>query len=513
MRLSELLGALPEDQRLRNAPRAGSDEDRSIRGITYDSRTVAPGALFVALRGSTTDGHRYIEEAVRLGAAALLVESLPAQDPSIPAVVVADTRRALAPLASCFFGDPARELDLIGITGTNGKTSTSYLVESILQSAGCGVGLSGTVETRYKGEREAARNTTPESLDIQRSLRAMRNHDVAMVVMEVSSHGLGLGRVAGCHFRVAAFTNLSQDHLDFHGDMQAYLKAKTELFRSHLAPGASAVLNIDDPAGKELLEVAQSAGARCLRVSLDSGSDAEIRLKRATSSLTGSQVEVLMPSCALDLELPLVGRFNVENLLVACGIAEALNVPPKAIHEGVRRCPQVPGRAERVDGGTPEDPCVIIDYAHTPDALEKLLASLRPLASGRLVVVFGCGGDRDVGKRPLMAAAVARYAHRVIVTSDNPRSEDPQTILAQIEKGIQELRPVDASDLCNSEGVYSLVEDRRVAIRHAVLSADPSDMVVIAGKGHEDYQIIGTQKYPFDDCLEARSALRERKTG
>jgi UDP-N-acetylmuramoyl-L-alanyl-D-glutamate--2,6-diaminopimelate ligase len=506
MRLSTLLSSVPPAL-LRDRP--GSDP--VIRGVVYDSRAVASGDLFVALRGASFDGHAYLEQALELGAAALMVEALPEGfDPGDRAVVVVgDSRRALAPVARSFYGDPAGELTLVGVTGTNGKTSVTYLLESILARAGHRVGLIGTVEIRHPGEHQISTNTTPESLDLQRSLRAMRTNDVDTAVLEVSSHGLELGRVSGCRFTVAAFTNLTQDHLDFHDTMDAYRDAKRLLFRSHLAEDGCGVVNVDDPAGPDFVQAAEEAGARVLRVSRDAASDAEVALERAEIRMDGTSARIRLPGGSLDLELPLVGDFNVENALVACAMASALGTSHEAIASGIAACPQVPGRVERIESGA-DAPTVLVDYAHTPDALEKLVRSLRPLTGGRLITVFGCGGDRDRRKRPLMAEAAARHSDRLVATSDNPRTEDPEQILADVVEGLAKRERVTPERLDGTETGYSVVVDRREAIALALGIARPEDTVVIAGKGHEDYQIIGRDKLPFSDTDEARRALRRR---
>jgi UDP-N-acetylmuramoyl-L-alanyl-D-glutamate--2,6-diaminopimelate ligase len=483
-----------------------------IRGLCYDSRSVAAGDLFIALRGESFDGHAYLAQALERGAAAFVVEEIP-QDLDLggrPLVIVPDSRRALAPLARSFFGDPASELSLVGVTGTNGKTSVTYLIESILARADRRIGLIGTVEIRYPGERQRSLNTTPESLDLQRTLRAMRTQEVEVAVMEVSSHGLELGRVAGCRFGVAAFTNLTQDHLDFHRTMDAYRDAKTLLFERHLDENGHAVVNADDPAAPHFEAAAQAAGAALVRVSRGDATDAEVRLESAEVRMDGTSARVRLPSGVIDLSLPLVGDFNVENLLVACGIAVALGAPAEAIAAGVAACPQVPGRAERIGDDDDTAPTVLVDYAHTPDAVEKLLRTLRPLTTGRLITVFGCGGDRDRAKRPLMAEAVARYSDRVLATSDNPRTEDPERILADVEEGLAKLRRVDIDDLAGAEGGYCVLVDRRDAIDVAIAIAQPDDTVVIAGKGHEDYQIVGRERLPFSDPDEAQRALSRR---
>jgi UDP-N-acetylmuramoyl-L-alanyl-D-glutamate--2,6-diaminopimelate ligase len=503
IRLSALLAALPPEL----APLSHPSVDPGIRGITTDSRAVAPGDLFVALRGAHADGHDYLAQAAALGAVALLVESAP-EGALPPAAVVADTRRALAPIAVRFFGDPASELTLVGVTGTNGKTSTTFLTESILSAAGRATGLIGTVEVRYAGERQRAINTTPESLELQRLLRDMRTRGVAAAVMEVSSHGLALGRVTGCRFDAAAITNLTQDHLDFHGNMEAYAEAKSLLFRSHLKAGGVGVVNLDDPLAERFLAATREGGARTLGVARRRDVAADVRVESAEVSLSGVRARLSLPSGPLDLALPLVGDFNVENLLVAVGIAVGLGVAPADIVRGVASCPQVPGRMERVASDPRRAPVVLVDYAHTPDAVEKVLRTVRTLTQGRLVAVFGCGGDRDRSKRPRMAEAVARIADRAVLTSDNPRTEDPRAILSEVEQGLAGLTRVDPSRLAEAERSYAALVDRREAIELAIKSARAGDTVVIAGKGHEDYQIIGREKLPFDDREEARRVLR-----
>jgi len=496
MRLSALLDALPAELRGTSGGPGAVDRETEIRGIAYDSRRVEAGDLFFALRGESSDGHDFLGAAFERGAVAAIVESAPAEPASAdrPVVAVRDSRRALAPISTQFFGRPASELTLIGITGTNGKTSTTYLVESILQRAGISTGVIGTL----------AVNTTPESYEIQRSLRAMRDHGIACAVMEVSSHGLALDRVWGCEFAIAALTNISQDHLDFHDSMDAYRDAKVRLFDTYLCASGSAVVNIDDASADAFIRATERSGAKLVRVSRQSESAADVRLEQARIALNGTDARIALPSGALDLRIPLVGDFNLENTLVACGVAVALEIDPKIIAEGIENCPQVPGRVERVQTSQKAEPVVVVDYAHTPDAVEKLLATLRPLAKERLVAVFGCGGDRDRGKRPRMAEAVARWSDRVVATSDNPRSEDPLQILKDVEPEADALDATDAS--------YAVISDRRSAIGVAIDIARPGDMVVIAGKGHEDYQIVGPDRLHFDDREEARSALLARSS-
>lgn len=510
MRLSSLLASLPRE----HAPHGAPATDPVIRGITYDSRDVSPGDLFVALVGAVSNGHDYLEAALKLGAAALLVEdeerarrALDATSGSAPIVSVPDSRRAMAPIAARFFGEPGSELTLVGITGTNGKTSTSYLVESILARTDRSIGLIGTVEIRYANERLRAVNTTPESLDLQRVLRSMRTQGVSAAVMEVSSHGLELGRVTGCLFQVGAITNVTQDHLDFHGSMDAYLESKLRLFRDHLAPEGVAVINVDDPSAARSLATAREAGARVIRATRQPGVEAEVALLDAEITLGGTRAHLQLPAGEVTVELPLLGDFNLENLVVACGIAAALEVPLATLAEGVARCPQVPGRMELVGSSARERPTVLVDYAHTPDAVDKLLAAVRPLAQGRLVTLFGCGGDRDRAKRPLMAEAVAKWSDRIVATSDNPRTEDASQILRDVEAGLSGLTRVEAAGLDATDSGYTVEIDRRAAIDLAISIARAEDTVVLAGKGHEDYQIVGREKLPFDDREEAGRAL------
>ena len=514
MRLSALLDALPRElQGVDPAPSA-VDRETEIRGIAYDSRQVEAGDLFFALRGTSADGHDHLAAAFERGAVAAIVESVPEDfgPADRPFVVVRDSRRALAPISTHFFGNPSSELSLIGVTGTNGKTSTTYLVESILQRADVPAGVIGTLDIRYAGVRQPAINTTPESYEIQRSLRAMRDHGIACAVMEVSSHGLALDRVWGCEFAIAALTNVSQDHLDFHDSMDAYRTAKTRLFDTYLRASGSAVVNVDDASADAFICAAERTGAQLIRVSRKPESAAEVRLEHARIELTGTDARIALPSGTLTLRVPLVGDFNLENTLVACGIAVALGIDPKSIAEGVENCPQVPGRVERVQTSREAEPTVVVDYAHTPDAIDKLLATLRPLVSERLVAVFGCGGDRDRSKRPLMAEAVARWSDRVVATSDNPRSEDPLQILKDVEEGLSTLRRVEVEALDATDGSYVMISDRQRAIETAIGIARPGDMVVIAGKGHEDYQIVGLHRLHFDDREQARSALLARSS-
>jgi len=513
MRLGELLAALPAGRGALRIEGGDAALEEPIRGIAIDSRAVVPGDLFVALRGAQVDAHQHLGQALALGAVALVVEEVPASldRRGRPAVVVADTRRALAPLAARFYGHPSEELELIGVTGTNGKTSTTYLLEAMLAAAGRRPGVIGTVEVRYAGERHRTINTTPESLELQRILRAMRTRGVDAVAMEVSSHALAMGRTDECRFAVAAFTNVTQDHLDFHQTMEAYRDAKVALFRERLRPGASAVVNADDASAPAFEAAAREAGVRVLRVARKPAAGIDVALDDASVALDGTQARLRLPEGPLAIELPLLGDFNLENLLVASGCAVALGIPAEAIARGAAGCAQVPGRIERVDPNQVGVPTVVVDYAHTPDAVDKLLRTVRPLAQGRLITVFGCGGDRDRTKRAPMAEAVARWSDRVIVTSDNPRTEEPERILDDVVVGLAGLRAVAPDALDGAERGYARIADRHDAIALAVGLARPEDTVVIAGKGHEDYQIVGRERLPFDDRSEARRALARRR--
>jgi len=493
MRLRELLSETPGAQ-------VTGPADLEISGIGHDSRTTAPGSLFVCIRGFQQDGHAFIGEAARRGAAAVVVEGDPAgvTIPSgITVVRVADTRMALARLAARFFGHPSRRLRLVGITGTNGKTTTAYLVEAILRAAGHRVGLLGTIAyrcgtTTFPGER-----TTPESSDLQRLLARMRDMGAWGAAMEVSSHSLVLHRVAACEFDVAVFTNLTQDHLDFHGTLERYAEAKARLFRDlgrdRVKPGvAAAVLNADDPWADFM---AQRTRGRVIRFSLAPGADVAVRT--AQFDLAGIRAGVATPWGPFEVASALVGRHNLANILGAAGACLHLGIPPEAVQAGIANLAAVPGRFEKVEAGQPFG--VVVDYAHTPDALERVLTFARKYTRGRLIVVFGCGGDRDRGKRPRMGEVAARLADTVFATSDNPRSEDPDGILAEIAVGFKKT-------FANAKG-HATIPNRREAIGAALADARGGDLVVIAGKGHETYQILRDRTIPFDDRVVAREAL------
>jgi UDP-N-acetylmuramoyl-L-alanyl-D-glutamate--2,6-diaminopimelate ligase len=472
--------------------------DQEIASVEYDSRRTKPQGLFVCIRGTQHDGHHFIPEALRRGAGAFLVERdvQSAGGAPVPGTIIQvdETRRALAHVAVGFYDAPSRELCLTGITGTNGKTTVSYLVEAALQAGDHRPGIIGTVEYRCAGVRREAARTTPEASDLQALLRWMRGQGADAAVMEVSSHALALHRVAGCAFDVAVFTNLTQDHLDFHRTMEDYFAAKAQLFTMLREKGGTAVINVDDPAGRRLLEM-----ARATVVTYGLTAEADVTAVAPAYTLEGIRAFIRTPWGTGELRSSLLGRHNLYNLLAAVGVGGALKIPIERLLEGLSKVRGIPGRLEVVEGGQPFT--VVVDYAHTPDAIEWVLRSLRELSGGRLIVVFGCGGDRDRKKRPLMGEAAARWADRVILTSDNPRSESPEAILKEIEAGVGGV----------SGGPERTIRsvDRRDAVRAAVGEARPGDVILIAGKGHETTQVIGDQKIPFDDREVAREVLRE----
>jgi UDP-N-acetylmuramoyl-L-alanyl-D-glutamate--2,6-diaminopimelate ligase len=476
-------------------------------GLTADSRRVQPGWVFVAIPGYQVDGHQFIPQALEQGAAAI-VFSDPAAAALIPqtvtAVQVPQARRAAAELAAAFYGHPSRDLRLVGVTGTSGKTTTALLLDSIAQAAGLTTGVIGTLGIEVAGEARPGTHTTPDAIELQALLAAMRDHGVQHVSMEVSSHGLALDRVWQCRFDGAIFTNLTQDHMDFHRDPEDYYGAKRRLFSDYAdlaRPEKEMVgaINLDDPAGERL---AGEARCRVVTYGLDAPA-AQVRATDVLSSRHGLRLAVRLPDQpALPLELALLGRFNAANALAAAACGWGLGYPPPAIRAGLENLRAVPGRFERVEAG--QDFTVVVDYAHKPDALHQVLAAARALQPRRVLCVVGCGGDRDRTKRPLMARIATEESDYAILTSDNPRTEDPQAILAEMVAG---LPPAPAG----AEGSYQVIPDRREAIFAAIRRCGPDDLLVIAGKGHEPYQIIGEQRLPFDDREVAREALEARR--
>lgn len=487
-----------------------------IEGLAYHSSHVSKGFLFAALRGLEADGHRFIEDAIRRGAEAVLLEE-ERELSGKTAILVPNSRRALARVSSNFYGDPSSRMRLIGITGTNGKTTTTFLLESILKQAGFSVGVLGTINYRYGGRTFPAPNTTPESSDLQKTLREMEREGVSHVIMEVSSHGLDLDRVYGCEFDLAVFTNLTSDHLDYHKTVEHYFQSKRKLFTELLAtsskPGRLAVTNGDDPRGNAIVE---GLALPALRYGLDP--TCEVRADGLLTSFDGLRCRIETPQGAFSIESKLIGRFNVHNILAAVATGLGAGVPLEILKRGVEELDGVPGRFETVPNR--KGIHVIVDYAHTHDALERVLTGIRDLLENpalrgaRVITVFGCGGDRDRTKRPLMAQAAGRYSDLILLTSDNPRTEDPLAIIEEAERGFGTLGleawPPSGVKAWRSRKGYLKVPDRREAIRLAIQLAQVGDIVLIAGKGHEDYQVIGKKKFPFDDRIEARKALEEK---
>jgi UDP-N-acetylmuramoyl-L-alanyl-D-glutamate--2,6-diaminopimelate ligase len=464
------------------------DPDESIDNVCYDSRKALARSAFVAIRGQLQDGNRFVDDARRRGAVVVVSEEPPL--PGGPWIRVADARIALAEIAALLFNRPADAMTLVGVTGTNGKTTTCFLIEAALQAADRPAGLLGTVEYRFGDRVVEASRTTPESSDLQALMRDMSDAGYRHVVMEVSSHSLVLERVRGCFFEVAVFMNLTRDHLDFHGGMDAYFAAKRRLFVEHLKARGTAIVNTDDDRGSE---IALAARGRVWTFGLERPAD--LRADGVSLSLDGTRFKARTPVGDYEVESPLVGRFNVENLLAALGAALALDVEPAKALAGLRSVRGVPGRLERIDSG--QSFTVIVDYAHTDDALRKLLETIRQLEPRRVLTVFGCGGDRDATKRPLMGAVAARLSDVVIVTSDNPRSEPPEAIIEAIERGMN-----------GSRGAERLsIVDRREAIARALEMAETGDVVVVAGKGHERMQQLRDRLVPFDDREVVREIL------
>ncbi len=465
-----------------------ADPDIDVSFVCHDSRHVGAGALFVAIRGLTTDGNRFVDAARKKGALAIVSEEPP--QAGVPWVRVPDAREALAVLSAAVLGDPAATLTLLGVTGTNGKTTTTYLIDAALRAAGHKVGLVGTVQYRIGDSLTDAVRTTPESSDLQVLFREMVEASCSHAVLEVSSHSLTLKRVHGCAFAVAVFTNLTRDHLDFHGDMDHYFAAKRILFDTLLRTDGHAIVNIEDDRGRELIHASRG---KVWTYAVDRAAD--LQAEGVALSLEGTAFRVRTPMGVFDVQTPLLGRFNVANVLAAFGASLALGVPPEVALRGIASVPGVPGRLEGVAAG--QDFSVIVDYAHTDDALKNLLETVRELLPRRIVTVFGCGGDRDRTKRPLMGNVAARLSDVVVVTSDNPRSEPPEAIIEEILRGMNGGRTAERH----------VVVDRRDAIAKALEMARTGDAVVIAGKGHEKYQVLRDRTIPFDDRQVARDVL------
>ena len=473
------------------------DSDAPVFDVTHDSRQVEAGWLFVAIGGEKFDGNRFVRDVERRGAVGVVSELERPADFRGGWIRVSEARRALALAAAEVHGHPSRELKLVGVTGTNGKTTTAYLVASVAEAAGVTTALVSTVEYRVAGERSPALHTTPEASDVERLLRRAVEAGCRVAVMEASSQALDLHRCDALRYEAAAFTNLTRDHLDYHGTMEAYFDAKRRLFDGSLGePPRSSVVNVDDEYGRRLYEELKAAGRLVLRYSLES--EVEVTAHGIESSLGGTRLKLRTPEGEREILSPLVGRPHVYNILTAAGCAHALGLGLDETAAALSKCGGAPGRFERVAHAG--DFAVVVDYAHTDDALRNVLRTARDVAQGRVITVFGCGGDRDRTKRAPMGEAAASLSDVVIATSDNPRNEDPEAILRDVEEGLRSAgRP------------YLKVTDRREAIFRAVEEARAGDIVVIAGKGHEDYQIIGTEKRHFDDREVAREALQNRE--
>ncbi len=492
-----------------------TDPKGDVSSICYVAEACGPGSLFVAIPGLAFDGHHFIGRAIERGAHFIVHQKDIVVPDGVKAIRVPDSRRALGTLAKNYFGDPSSRLTLIGITGTSGKTTVSYLLESILTAAGFSCGVLGTINYRYGGKQFPAPNTTPESFDMQRILSEMACAGVTHVIAEVSSHALDLKRVDDCDFDLAVFTNLSPEHLDYHKDMEDYFRAKKRLFaellpRSRKNLARKAVINADDPRGRQLI---REISVPALSYSLEQ--DGAARVQNPHVTLGGVQADILLDGEKISVTSGLIGGFNLSNILAAAAAASVLAVEPRAIARGIQNLSLVPGRLEKVvpSGGVH----VFVDYAHKPDALEQVLRNLHGLKEKRILTVFGCGGNRDRAKRPVMGDIATTWSDLTIITSDNPRREDPLEIIREIEAGIDggKIRKVPQDRLEFDAGAhgYAILADRRAAIEAAVRIAEPQDIVLIAGKGHEDYQILGTKKVPFDDRLAAMRALRLKFPG
>ena len=481
-----------------------------IEGIAYNSNQVKRGSIFVAIKGQAVDGHDYIEEAIEKGACAVILDDENRMINGIPTVVVPNTRKALGTISTAFFGNPSAEMILIGITGTNGKTTTAYLAESILREAGFKTGLIGTIDYHFEGTVHKATTTTPESYDLQKMLKDMLKEGVSHVIMEVSSHAIHQYRVEGCHFDIGVFTNCTSDHLDYHKTIDHYFESKASLFthflRKSMKPNPLALINLDDPKGQAVWE-----RLPLHKMSYGFEGERDISAKDIHTSITGLSAIAITPKGNFPIRSPLMGEFNLYNILASVGIGLVLKVDLEEVRGGIEALGGVPGRVEGIQNERGLH--IFVDYAHTPDALERILRTMGNLkGGGRIITVFGCGGDRDREKRPRMGAIAGRYSDLVVITSDNPRTEDSAAIIKEIEEGmrtdsIREMGPEELARGFRGKG-YIKVLKRREGIRLAIKLAQAGDVVLVAGKGHEDYQIIGREKFPFDDRYEIKEGLK-----
>ena len=516
MRLRDLMDCI-EPIRIDGADNAASGAelpDPEIGSIHYRAQDVKPGGMFVAIPGSSADGHDFIDEAISRGAAVIIAQkefcrpSGPGGRKSVN-IQVANTRKALAAMSAIFYGDPSAHLILVGITGTNGKTTTAYIIEGILSKAGYQVGVIGTINYRFAEKTFDNPITTPESLDLQRILAEMRNAGITHVVMEVSSHAIDLYRIGNCWFDVGVFTNLSQDHLDFHGDMAAYWSSKKKLFSGYLRTGpkkdrARAVINTNNQYGRELVNTLDMP-----LLNIGTANDCVVRAAEVACDLRGITGRIQTPEGSFEFQSRLVGKHNVENILCAAGVGSAFALKPEVIKAGVESISHIPGRLEHVNNKAGR--FVYVDYAHTPDALENVIKALLAITTSRIICVFGCGGDRDKEKRPLMGAIAATHCDLSIVTSDNPRTERPAAIIEHILQGTKSVNGFAYTAEMLHKGFtkkgYVVEPDRRRAIELGIRVSQSGDTVLIAGKGHETYQILGNKTIAFDDREVAKSVL------
>ncbi len=481
--------------------------DIDISSVSYHSSDIGPGHLFVAIRGTESDGHEYIPQAISNGARAVVLEDdQRITDLELTWIVVRNSRQALSTVARNLYGDPGSRIVLIGITGTNGKTTTSFLIESILQAAGFRPGLIGTIQIRYDDQEFASTITTPESLDLHKVLHDMVKRGTTHVILEASSHAIDLYRIWGLKFNSVVFTNLSRDHLDYHESMERYLACKKHLFTDE-ATGkepSCAIINVDDPASATLMPVIKAP-----MIGYGIRNRVHVRGRAFRSTIEGISALIHTPKGNLKIHSALLGEPNLYNILAAVAVGLSQKIDLTVIQKGIEALKGVPGRLEKVPNE--QGITIIVDYAHTSDALERLLKAARELRPKRVITLFGCGGDRDRGKRVLMGAAGAKYSDLLILTSDNPRTEPPLQIISEIEHGVATLpvQKLQAQELlsCLNGAAYTIVENRREAIALAIRAARPGDCVIIAGKGHEDYQIIGKRKSPFSDVEEAKRVL------
>lgn len=485
--------------------------DQEIQGLYYDSRMVKPGGLFFALKGGAADGHSFIGVAMERGATAAVVEVAESVPAGLPYILVRDARFAMALMASAYYGNPTMGIPLVGITGTNGKTTSSYIIEGIMSAAGIRTAVLGTVSYRMGEVVIPSTHTTPESTELQSIIRTLKDSGAAGAVMEVSSHALEQHRVDGCEFDIGVFTNLTRDHLDYHGSMENYLTSKLRLFRDLLKPTAKkprrfAVVNLDDEYGDLV-----ARESTCPVVTYGIRAKADVHAVKVVYSISGISGTLVTPEGEATFSSRLVGKFNLLNILAAGASGYAMGFPIEIIRKGIEEHIKVPGRLEAVQNRLGAG--IFVDYAHTGDALENVLQTLTDVKEGRIITLFGCGGDRDRGKRAVMGEIAGRFSDLAIITSDNPRTEDPSEIIAEIRRGIMTvgIKEFKVNELVSGlpEKGFAVLPDRREAIKLAVSLARRNDIVLLAGKGHEDYQIIGTQKHHFDDREEALSALAD----